>query len=126
MQPDNWHCRRTCRCVGHRSQRSLLGTILYYSLLSPIDGVGTDDIGLPMLSERLAQGDYQEIILAINPTIEGEITSNFILDIAKRHDVLVSKIAHGVPVGGDLEYVDGTTLGLSLSGRTRLTEKPEV
>ncbi|QIZ75896.1 recombination mediator RecR [Ferrimonas lipolytica] len=86
--------------------------------LSPLDGIGPDDIGLDRLETTLSEGEWREIILATNPTVEGEATAQYIADIAHDCDVKVTRIAHGVPVGGELEYVDGTTLALSFSGRT--------
>ncbi|WP_028116697.1 recombination mediator RecR [Ferrimonas senticii] len=88
--------------------------------LSPLDGIGPDDIGLDTLEQLLKQGDWSEVILATNPTVEGDATAQYIADIAKDYQVSVSRIAHGVPVGGELEYVDGTTLALSFSGRRQL------
>ncbi len=88
--------------------------------LSPLDGVGPDELGLALLEQQLATGDVSELILATNPTVEGDATAHFIADMAKRHDVTVSRIAHGVPVGGELEYVDSTTLALSFNGRVSL------
>ncbi|WP_394146991.1 recombination mediator RecR [Shewanella atlantica] len=85
--------------------------------LSPLDGVGPDELGLSLLEEQLSSGGVTELILATNPTVEGDATAHFIADMAKAHDVSVSRIAHGVPVGGELEYVDSTTLALSFNGR---------
>lgn len=85
--------------------------------LSPLDGVGPDDIGLPLLESRLAQGEVKEIILATNPTVEGEATAHYIAALAQKHQVKPTRIAHGVPVGGELEYVDGGTLAHALAGR---------
>lgn len=85
--------------------------------LSPIDGIGPDDLGLDILERRLEKNQVSELILATNPTVEGETTAHFIADIAKRYQVAVSRIAHGVPVGGELEYVDGTTLSHALTDR---------
>ncbi|WDE00892.1 recombination mediator RecR [Thalassomonas actiniarum] len=85
--------------------------------LSPIDGIGPDDLGLDILAEQLASGQYKEMILATNPTVEGEATAHYIADLARESQVTVSRIAHGVPVGGELEYVDGNTLSHALSGR---------
>ena len=84
--------------------------------LSPLDGIGPDEIGLDVLDRTLDEEGWQEIILATNPTVEGEATAQFIAEMAKRRDIRVSRIAHGVPVGGE-RYVDGTTLALSFSGR---------
>jgi recombination protein RecR len=85
--------------------------------LSPIDGIGPEDLGLDLLAEQLATGLYEELILATNPTVEGEATAHYIADLAKQYQVKISRIAHGVPVGGELEYVDGNTLSHALSGR---------
>lgn len=84
--------------------------------LSPLDGIGPEEIGLELLSAQLCAG-INELILATNPTVEGEATSYYIAQMAKEAGVKVSRIAHGVPVGGELELVDGTTLSLSFSGR---------
>ncbi|WP_076409123.1 recombination mediator RecR [Shewanella sp. UCD-KL12] len=88
--------------------------------LSPLDGVGPDELGLALLESQLSSGDVAELILATNPTVEGDATAHFIADMAKTHQVSVSRIAHGVPVGGELEYVDSTTLALSFNGRLPL------
>ncbi|MDO7083314.1 recombination mediator RecR [Pseudocolwellia sp. AS88] len=85
--------------------------------LSPIDGIGPEDLGLDILSQLLNADHFKEIILATNPTVEGEATAHFIAELASKHNVNVSRIAHGVPVGGELEYVDGNTLSHALSGR---------
>ncbi len=88
--------------------------------LSPLDGIGPSDIGLDIFDYRLQQKDISEVILATNPTVEGEATAQYIADLCHEHDVSVSRIAHGVPVGGELELVDGTTLSHSLLGRQKL------
>ena len=80
--------------------------------LSPLDGIGPDDLG-----KQLATGQFSEVILATNPTVEGEATAHFIAELTQTYDVEISRIAHGVPVGGELEYVDGNTLSHALSGR---------
>jgi len=85
--------------------------------LSPIDGIGPEELGLDILQQRLAGSQFKEVILATNPTVEGEATAHFIADLVEQHDVVLSRIAHGVPVGGELEYVDGNTLSHALSGR---------
>jgi recombination protein RecR len=87
--------------------------------LSPIDGIGPEDLGLDILSQLLSGDSFKEIILATNPTVEGEATAHYIADLATKFNVDVSRIAHGVPVGGELEYVDGNTLSHALSGRKR-------
>lgn len=93
---------------------------LYFVLmghLSPLDGVGPEQIGLPLLENILQQGEVKEVILATNPTVEGEATAHFIAELAQRHRIKPSRIAHGVPMGGELEYVDGGTLAHALAGR---------
>ncbi len=85
--------------------------------LSPIDGIGPDDLGLDLLSTQFASGQFIEVILATNPTVEGEATAHFIAELALQHNIRISRIAHGVPVGGELEYVDGNTLSHALIGR---------
>lgn len=84
--------------------------------LSPIDGIGPDDLGLDRLFELLREG-VQELILATNPTVEGEATAHYIAEQVKETGIKVTRIAHGVPVGGELEYVDGGTLAHALAGR---------
>ena len=88
--------------------------------LSPLDGIGPNEIGLDLLDTRLAAGGITEIILATNPTVEGEATAHYISEMAKSHGVTSSRIAHGVPLGGELEYVDGGTLSHAFSGRRQL------
>ncbi|WP_439133674.1 recombination mediator RecR [Pseudomaricurvus sp.] len=85
--------------------------------LSPIDGIGPADIGLDVLLTRLQSGEIQELILATNPTVEGEATAHYIADQAKAQKVQVTRIANGVPLGGELEYIDGGTLAHALSSR---------
>ncbi len=88
--------------------------------LSPLDGIGPDDIGLDRLEQRLRDESMQEVILATNPTVEGEATANYIAELCAQYGVEASRIAHGVPVGGELEMVDGTTLSHSLAGRHKI------
>ncbi len=85
--------------------------------LSPLDGVGPDQLGFDQLEALLAGGEIKEAILATNATVEGDATAHVIAEIASRHRVRSSRIAHGVPVGGELEYVDGGTLAHALAGR---------
>ncbi|MBT8143985.1 MAG: recombination mediator RecR, partial [Gammaproteobacteria bacterium] len=87
--------------------------------LSPLDGIGPDELGLGLLARRLGEGDIEEIILATNPTVEGEATAHYIAELANAAGVRSSRIAHGVPVGGELEYADGGTLSHAFSGRQR-------
>lgn len=93
---------------------------LYFVLmghLSPLDGVGPDALGLGLLEQRLAAGNIDEVIVATNPTVEGEATAHYIAELAARAGVTTSRIAHGVPIGGELEYVDGGTLSHAFAGR---------
>jgi len=85
--------------------------------LSPLDGIGPNDIGMDQLIERLAEPELQEIILATNPTVEGEATAHYIAELVKRQQKRASRIAYGVPLGGELEYVDGGTLAQAFAGR---------
>ena len=85
--------------------------------LSPIDGIGPDEIGLPILEAKLADGEIEELILATNLTVEGETTAHYISSRARAAGVAVSRIAHGVPLGGELEYIDGNTLSLAMQSR---------
>ena len=88
--------------------------------LSPIDGIGPEQLGIDQLIDRLQQGEVSELILATNLTVEGEATAHFIADKAKAIGVAVSRIAYGVPMGGELEYVDGGTLNMALQSRKAL------
>ncbi|MGV6859694.1 MAG: recombination mediator RecR [bacterium] len=90
--------------------------------LSPLDGIGPEELGLDLLEKRLASGSIKEIILATNPTVEGEVTAHYIGEMAARYKVGTSRIAHGVPFGGELEYVDSQTLEHAFKGRTRYQE----
>jgi len=85
--------------------------------LSPIDGIGPEQLGIDMLIQRLQSNVVNELILATNLTVEGEATAHFIADKAKSFGVEVSRIAYGVPMGGELEYVDGGTLNMALQSR---------
>jgi recombination protein RecR len=97
----------------------------YYVLmghLSPLDGIGPEELGLSQLEALLREGVIKEVILATNPTVEGDATAHYVAEIAARNHVRASRIAHGVPVGGELEYVDGGTLAHALAGRHTLSE----
>lgn len=85
--------------------------------LSPLDGIGPDELGFAQLEALLSEGTVKEAILATNTTVEGDATAHVISEVAIRHQVKSSRIAHGVPVGGELEYVDGGTLAHALAGR---------
>ena len=86
--------------------------------LSPIDGIGPEQLGLPLLTQQLASGTVQELIVATNPTVEGEATAYYLAELARARQVRVTRIAHGVPMGGELEHVDGGTLSHAFTGRT--------
>lgn len=85
--------------------------------LSPLDGIGPEAIGLDLLERRLAGGEIRELILATGTTAEGEATAHYIAQLGHRHGITVSRIAYGVPLGGELEFIDGGTLGLALASR---------
>ena len=85
--------------------------------LSPLDGVGPAEIGIDAFERLLGEGEVREVILATNPTVEGEATAHFLAEVTARHGIRASRIAHGVPVGGELEFVDGGTLAHALAGR---------
>lgn len=89
--------------------------------LSPIDGVGPDELGLDRLAARFGDGIVQEVIIATNPTVEGEATAYYVAEMARAQNLKVTRIAHGVPMGGELEYVDGSTLAHAFSGRQKFS-----
>lgn len=96
---------------------------LYFILmghLSPIDGIGPEEIGLHEFERRVVEEGVAEVILATNPTVEGEATAYYLTEMLREQAVRVSRIAHGVPLGGELEYVDGSTLAHALSGRQQV------
>jgi recombination protein RecR len=85
--------------------------------LSPLDGIGPDDLGMKELNRLLAEGTVKEVILATNPTVEGEATAHYISELIKAYSIKVTRIAHGVPLGGELEYIDCGTLARAFAGR---------
>lgn len=85
--------------------------------LSPLDGLGPEAIGIPELLERIEAAAFSEVILATNPTVEGEATAHYIAQILAGKGLVASRIAHGMPLGGELELVDGGTLAHALAGR---------
>ena len=91
-----------------------------HGLLSPLDAIGPEDIRLRELIDRVWNGDVKEVILALNPTVEGEATATFIRDQLKDSGAAVSRIAYGIPVGSSLEYADPLTLTRALENRTKL------
>lgn len=88
--------------------------------LSPLDGIGPAELGLDRLQKRFEEGDIKEVILATNPTVEGEATAHYISEMAEEQGIVASRIAHGVPLGGELEYIDGGTLAHAFSGRRQI------
>ncbi len=93
---------------------------LYFVLmghLSPLDGIGPDELGLDILKQRFQSGEISEVILATNPTVEGEATAHYIIGLAQGQDIRMTRIAHGVPLGGELEFVDGGTLSHAFNER---------
>jgi recombination protein RecR len=97
---------------------------LYFVLqgrLSPLDGIGPRELGLDKLAERLATGEAREMIIATNPTVEGEATAHYLAQLAHQAGVRPSRLAHGVPLGGELEYVDRGTLAHAFGSRTEIS-----
>jgi recombination protein RecR len=88
--------------------------------LSPLDGIGPEQLGVGELEALLSEGLVQEVILATNPTVEGEATAHFLSELTRARGVRATRIAHGVPIGGELEYIDGGTLAHALAGRLSL------
>ena len=88
--------------------------------LSPLDGIGPDEIGIPALIERLSQNVVQEVIIATNATVEGQATAHYLLEASKHLPVRMTRIAQGVPQGGELEYVDSHTLSQAVHNRMQL------
>lgn len=104
----------------HAIERSATYRGLYFVLmghLSPLDGIGPREIGLDQLMARLDGGEVGEVILATNSTVEGEATAHYIAEMVRKRGIRATRIAHGVPLGGELEYVDGGTLVHAFAGR---------
>jgi len=89
-------------------------------LISPLDGINPEDIKIESLLKRLESGTIKEIILAVKPSIEGETTALYISKLLENTEVVVSKIAHGIPIGADMEYIDAMTLEMALEDRKRI------
>lgn len=89
-------------------------------LISPMDGIGPDQLALKELLRRVAEGEVREVIMATNPTVEGEATAMYIARLLKPMGIKVSRLAYGIPVGGNLEYADETTLFRALQGRSEI------
>jgi len=90
--------------------------------LSPLDGIGPEDLGLEQLAQRLAKGGIDELIVATNSTVEGEATAHYIATLAARHGVALSRLAQGVPLGGELEHTDQGTLAHAFAARQPVTQ----
>lgn len=88
--------------------------------LSPLDGIGPEELGLELLEQQLSSGAVKEIILATNSTVEGEATAHFVGELARKYQIKASRIAHGVPMGGELEYIDAGTLSHAFNGRREI------
>jgi recombination protein RecR len=91
--------------------------------LSPLDGIGPEELGLSDLEQRIRDESISEVIIATNPTVEGDATAHYLAELAARHKVTASRIAHGVPLGGELEYVDSGTLSHAFYGRRVLDQE---
>ncbi len=92
-----------------------------HGTISPIDGIGPEDLKIKELLARVAKGDIEEVVMATNPSVEGEATALYIAKLLKPFSVKISRIAHGIPVGGDLEYTDEITLARAMDGRREIT-----
>lgn len=103
------------QATGYRGQYFVL-----LGRLSPLDGLGPKQLGLDLLAGRLAEGEVQELIVATNPTVEGEATAHMLSQLARAADVRASRLAHGVPLGGELEFIDRGTLAHAFGGRQAL------
>ena len=101
------------RAAALRARYHVLG-----GTLSPLDGVGPKDINLDSLVSRVSEGEIREIILAVNATVDGQTTAHYITDILSHLDVRITRLAHGVPVGGELDYLDEGTLSAAIRQRT--------
>lgn len=91
-----------------------------HGTLSPLEGVGPDDIKIKELMERIHQGMIKEVILATNPTVEGGATALYLTDLIKPLKIKVTRIAYGIPMGGEIEYSDGMTLSKAIEGRREI------
>lgn len=91
-----------------------------HGVLAPLDGVGPDELKIAQLLERLKRGQTREVIIATNPTVEGEATALYLAKQIKPLGIRVSRIAHGIPMGGDVEYIDSVTLGRAIEGRREM------
>jgi len=103
------------QATGYRGQYFVL-----LGRLSPLDGLGPEELGLAQLTERLGEGEVQELIIATNPTVEGEATAHYLAQLARAGGIKPTRLAHGVPLGGELEYVDRGTLAHAFGSRQML------
>ena len=92
------------------------------NLISPLDGINPEDINLEQLIKRIDEDKIKEIIIAVKPSIEGETTALYIVKLLEKKDVVVSKIANGIPIGADMEYIDALTLEMALEDRKKISE----
>jgi recombination protein RecR len=91
-----------------------------HGVLAPLDGIGPEELKVAPLLERLKRGGTREVIIATNPTVEGEATALYLARLIKPLGIRVSRIAHGIPMGGDVEYIDAVTLGRAIEGRREM------
>lgn len=103
------------QATGYRGQYFVL-----LGRLSPLDGLGPEELGLDLLTERLAEGEIEEMVIATNPTVEGEATAHYLAQLARAAKVKPTRLAHGVPLGGELEFVDRSTLAHAFGSRQTL------
>ena len=103
------------QATGYRGQYFVL-----HGRLSPLDGLGPEELGLPQLTARLGEGEVEELIIATNPTVEGEATAHYLAQLAHAGGIKPTRLAHGVPLGGELEFVDRGTLAHAFGGRQTL------
>lgn len=101
--------------TGYRGQYFVL-----MGRLSPLDGIGPQELGFEQLQARLAAAGIAELIIATNPTVEGEATAHYLAELARQYGIRATRIAHGVPLGGELEYIDSSTLSHAFAGRREL------
>jgi recombination protein RecR len=92
-----------------------------HGAISPVEGIGPEDLRIEELAQRVAQGNFREVIMATNPTLEGESTALYLQRRLTGYDIKLSRLARGLPVGGDLEYTDEVTLGRAMEGRESLS-----
>ena len=103
-------------------QRASVLNATYHVLggtLSPLDGIGPDDLSIAALVDRVAEGSVKEVVIAVNATVEGQTTAHYLTDQLENFDVTISRLAHGVPVGGELDYLDEGTLSAAMRARTQ-------